>query len=65
MRVRTVSMKKGHYKEFEKAEKAIDGDEDDLMLCLLMSESKNECKKKKVWFPEGLKQPPEAGIMCY
>ena len=36
-----------HYKNFDKAERAINGDEDDLVLCLLTSESKKEIKKKK------------------
>ena len=39
--------KNGHYKKFAKAEKAIDGDEDNLVLCSLTSESKKETKKKK------------------
>ena len=34
----------GHYKKFEKAERAIDGDEDELVLCSLTS----ECKQKKL-----------------
>ena len=54
----------GHYKKFQKAEEAIEGDEDDLLLCLFMSESKKESKKKKVWFAEDVKQPSEAGMMC-
>ena len=29
-----------------------------------MSESKKECKKKKVWFMEDVKQPSEAGLIC-
>ena len=45
-------------------ERAIDRDEDDLVLCLLMSESKKECKNTKVWFAEEVKQPLEAGMMC-
>ena len=40
----------------------IDGDEDDMVLCSLMSENKKECKK--VRFAEDVKQPSEAGIMC-
>ena len=55
----------GHYKKFQKAEEAIDGDEDDLLLCLfMMSESKKEIKKKTVRFVEDVKQPLEAGMMC-
>ena len=54
----------GHHKKIEKVERAIDGDEDDVLLCLMMSESKKECKKKKVWFAEDVKQPSEAGMMC-
>ena len=46
------ALKNSHFKKFEKAEKAIDGDEDDLVLCSLMSESKKEIKKKKVRFME-------------
>ena len=50
--------------KFEKEEKAIDGDEDDVVSCLLMMESKQESIKKKVWFTEVVKQPSEAGMMC-
>ena len=53
----------GH-KKIEKAERAIKRDEDDVVFCLLMSESKKECKIKKVWFPEDVKQPLEASKMC-
>ena len=42
--------KNGHYKNFEKAERAIDSGEDDLVLCLLTRESKKGNKKKKVRF---------------
>ena len=35
-----------------------------MVLCLLMSESKKECKKKRVWFTEDLKQPLETGMIC-
>ena len=56
--------KYGHYKKFEKAERAIDGEEDDLVLCLLTSESTKECKNKKVLFAGDVKQPSEAGMMC-
>ena len=51
-------------KKIEKAERAIKRDEDDVVFCLLMSESKKECKIKKVWFPEDVKQPLEASKMC-
>ena len=51
-------------KNCEKAERAIDGDEDDSVLCLLKSESKKETKKNKVWFVEDDKQPSEAGMLC-
>ena len=56
--------KYGHNKKFEKEERAIDRDEDDVLLCLLLSESKKECKNKKVWFVEDVKQPLEIGMMC-
>ena len=52
----------GH-KKIEKAEEANDSNEDDVVLCLLTTKSKNECKKKKVWFVD-VKQPLEAGMMC-
>ena len=55
--------KKGHYKKFEKAKKAVDGDEDDLMLCSLMRASKTK-ENKKVWFAEDVKQSSEAGVIC-
>ena len=56
----------GSYKKFEKAEKAIDGDGDELLLCSLMRDSKkeNNTEKKKVWFVDNIKQPSEAGMMC-
>ena len=57
-------MEVGHNKRFEKAEKAIDADEEDMVMCLLASESKKECKKKKVSFTKDVKQPFEAGMMC-
>ena len=54
----------GHYKKFEKAERAIDGDGDELLLCSLTSECKTEkIKKKKVRFAEDVKQPSKAGMM--
>ena len=56
--------KYGHHKKFKKAERYIDGDEDDMVLCSLTKENKKENAKKKVWFTEDVKQPLEAGIMC-
>ena len=50
-------------KKFEKAEKAIDGDKDNLVLCLLTTENKKESVKKKGWCAEDVKQPFEAGMM--
>ena len=46
--------KYSHNKKFEEAERAIDGDENDVVLCLLMCESKNECKK--VHFAEDVQE---------
>ena len=46
-----------NHKKFEKAERAIEGDEDDVVFCSLTSENKKECKNKKVWFTEDVKQP--------
>ena len=43
-------------KQYEKAEKAIDGDEHDLVLCLLSTENKKEDVKKQVW--------SEADMLC-
>ena len=37
-----------NYKKFKTAEKAIEGDEDDVVLCLLMMESEKENVKKKM-----------------
>ena len=54
----------GHNKIFEKAERAIDGDEDDVVFCLLTSESEKDCKKNKAWFMKDVKKPSEAGMMC-
>ena len=56
--------KYGHHKKFEKAESVIDGDKNDVVLCLLTSLSKKECKNKEVWSMEDVKQPLEAGVMC-
>ena len=64
MRKDCRAQKSSHHKKFEKAEKAIDGNEDDLVLCSLMSESKKESKKKKLWFTEDVKQPLEAVMLC-
>ena len=44
--------KDNNKKKNEKAEKAVDGDEDELVLCLLTIEIKKENVKKKVWFVE-------------
>ena len=52
--------KYGSYKKSEKAEKAIDGDEDDMVLCLLTKENEKENAKKKAWFTEDIKQLSEA-----
>ena len=52
-----------HHKKFEKAERAIDGDEDDIVLCSLTKENNEENTKKKVWLMEDVKQPLEAGMM--
>ena len=63
--VRTVGWVRTAIKKFKKAERAIDGDEDELVLCSLMRESKKEnVKKKKVQFAEDVKQLSEAGMMC-
>ena len=51
-------------KKIEKGEKAIVGDEDDMVLCLFTMESKKENVKEKVWFVGDVKQPSEAGMMC-
>ena len=42
------AQKYSHHKKFEKAEKAFDGDGYDLVLCLMMSESKKGCKKNNL-----------------
>ena len=54
----------GSYKKFEKAEKAINGDGDELVLCSLTRDSKKKSEKKKVRFANNVKQPSEAGKMC-
>ena len=51
-------------KKNEKAEKAIDEDKDNVVLCLLTMEIKKEDVKKKVWFTEDVKKPMEAGKIC-
>ena len=38
--------KYGHHKKFEKAERAVDGDKDDMVLCSLPKESKKMQKRK-------------------
>ena len=53
-----------HHKKFEKAERATNKDEDDMVLCSLITENKKENAKKKVWFAEDVKQPSKAGMMC-
>ena len=53
------AQKYGHSKKIEKAKRSVDRDEDDVVLCLLTSESKKECKNKKVRFTEDVKQPSE------
>ena len=35
-----------------------------MVMCWLTGENKKECKNKKVWFTEDVKQPFEAGMMC-
>ena len=53
-------------KKNEKAEKAVDGDEDDSVLFLFMMKIKKEKEniKKKVQFMEDVKKPTETGMMC-
>ena len=46
MRKDCLAQKYCHNEKFEKAEKAIDGVEDDVVMCLLMSKNKKESKKK-------------------
>ena len=54
----------GHNKNIEKADKAIDND-NELVLSSLMSDGrKKENNKKIVWFVEDVKQPSKAGMMC-
>ena len=59
-----VGIVKNNNKKFEKAGKAIDGDKDDVVLCLPTTENKKEIVKKKGWFMEDVKQPSKAGMMC-
>ena len=59
-----LERKYDNIKRYERAEKAIDGDEHYLVLQLLRMEMKKENVKKKVWFLERVKQPSEAGMMC-
>ena len=56
--------KHGNERRYEKAEKALDNKEDDLVFCSLTMEKKKENVKKKVWFAENVKQPSETGMMC-
>ena len=51
-------------KIYKKGEKAIDGEEDNLVLCFLAMENRRENVKQKVLFAEDVKQPSEAGLMC-
>ena len=51
-------------KRYKKAEKAVDEDEDDLVLCSIMTEIKAENVRKKVRFTQDFKSPLEADIMC-
>ena len=62
--VKTVEKENKRIKKYEKAEKAIDGDEENLVICLLTMVIKKETIKKKVWFAEGIKKPMEAGMIC-
>ena len=58
------AQKYGHHKKFGKAERVIDGDENDIVLCSLTKENKKDNTKKKVLFMEDVKQPSEADMMC-
>ena len=48
--------------KFDKA--TIDRDEDDVVLCLLITEKKKGNALKKVWLMEDVKQLSEACMMC-
>ena len=52
-------------KIFKKADKAVDGDKDNIVSCLLTTKDKKDNVKKKVWYLEVVKQPSEAGMMCF
>ena len=54
---------KNNEKKNKKAGKAGNEDSDnDLVLCLLMLENKDEEAKKKVWLVKNVKMPMEAGM---
>ena len=43
--------------------KAIDGEDDELVLCSLRMDNKNKNKKKNCWFTKDVKMPMEADMM--
>ena len=49
--------KYSHHKKFEKTERAIDGDEGDVVLCSLTKEDTKENAKKKVCLQKMLNSP--------
>ena len=51
--------KYGNIKKYEKLEKAIDGDEGNLLLCSLTMKNKKDSR-----FVEDVKQSSEAGMIC-
>ena len=55
-------MRKSNETRSEKAEKAVDGDDDELVFSLFTSKNKKK-KKKKVWFVEDVKMPVEVEIL--
>ena len=57
-----IDRKYGNKKK--KAEKTIDGDDDDLVLGLLTTKNKKLNVKKKVQFTEDIIESSEVGIMC-
>ena len=61
--VRTTEIENIIIKKYKKAEKAINGDEDVLVLCLLMTEIKKKYVKKKVQLAYDVKKPSEADMM--
>ena len=48
----------------EEAEKDVNGNDDDVVLFLLMVESKKESVKNKLWLAKDVKQPSKADMMC-